>query len=328
MRKTATIAFVLLWTAVCLGTAFAAARSSFDQASAAFRRGRADAALRLIDATLQSNSGDAAAWNLQCRVYLAQGRTDAGIDSCRQAVQLAPANSEFHVWLARAYGARASASGMLAAYKTAKLVHAEFETAVKLDGNNREALADLGQYYVEAPKILGGGCAKAEGIAQRLAAIDPVRSDQLRARIAEAKKDYSAAEQDLRAEIAASHSPDAIAQAWMDLGSFYHRRGRWPEMLTALKNGAVADTIHGAALVDGASTLIQAGRETSLAAQWLQQYLQGNALSETAPAFLVHAQLGDLLKKQGDASGADREFAAARALSTTYVETAVINTGD
>lgn len=328
MRKTTILEFLLLWTVACLGTAFAAARSSVDQASAAFRRGRADEALRLVDSTLQRDSGNAAAWNLQCRVYLAQGRADSAIDSCRQAVQLAPANSEFHVWLARAYGAKASASGMIAAYKTAKLVRAEFETAVKLDGNNREALADLGEYYVEAPKILGGGYDKAELLAQRLAALDSVRAYQLRARIAEAKKDYSTAEQDLRAEIAASRSPEAIAQAWMDLGSFYRRRGRWTEMVSALRNGAVASATHGPALVDGASTLIQAGRESALAAQWLREYLDGNALSDTAPAFQVHAQLGDLLKKQGDASAADREFAMARALSSSYVETAIINTGD
>ena len=328
MRKTTILAFVLLWTVACLGTAFGAARSIVDQASTAFRRGRADDALRLIDSALQRESSNAPAWNLQCRVYLAQSRTDAAINSCRKAVQLAPANSEFHVWLARAYGAKASTSGMIAAYRTAKLVRAEFETAVKLNGGNSEALADLGQYYVEAPKILGGGYDKAEQLAQRLAALDPVRADQLRAHIAEAKKDYPAAEQDLRSEIAASHSPEAVAQAWMDLGSFYRRRGRWTEMVSAVRNGATADTVHGPALVDGASTLIQARRETALAVQWLREYLDGNALSETAPAFLVHAQLGDFLKKQGDASAAGREFAMARALSSSYVETAIINTGD
>ena len=322
------LAFLLLWGAVSFRTALAASRSSVDQARTAFSRGHADDALRLLDNSLHHDSKNAPAWNLQCRVYLAQSRTDAAIESCRQAVQLAPYSSEFHLWLGRVYGAKASTSGMIVAYKTAKLVRAEFETAVKLDGNNREALADLGQYYVEAPRILGGGYGKAEQLAQRLAPLDLVRADQLRARIAEAKKDYSSAERDLRAEVAASHSPEASAQAWMDLGSFYRRRGRWAEMLTALKNGASADTLHGPALVDGASTLIQAGRERALAAQWLHEYLQGNALSETAPAFLVHAQLGDLLKKQGNAPAADREFAAARALSTSYVETAIISTGD
>jgi tetratricopeptide (TPR) repeat protein len=217
---------------------------------------------------------------------------------------------------------------MVAAYKTAKLARAEFESAVSLDGNNREALADLGQYYVEAPRILGGSYDKAADMAQRLTALDHARADELRARIDEAQKDFAGAEQSLRAKIAASQSPEAAAQAWMDLGSFYKRRGRWSDMLAALKKGAATDRAHGPALVDGASTLIAARRETALAALWLRQYLSGNALSETAPAFAVHAELGSLLKKQGNDAEAEREFAAARALSTTYTETATINTGD
>lgn len=323
------IALLLFWTVPSMGTAFAGTRGNLDAARTAFQHGRANAALRALDAAIHENSNNAAAWNLQCRVYLAQGRADDAVASCRHAVQLAPSSSMDHLWLARALGEKASQASLMSAYKTAKLARAEFESAVSLDGNNREALSDLGQYYVEAPRILGGGSDKAEDIAKRLSAIDPARADELRARIAESKKDYATAEQALRAKIAASHaSPESASQAWMDLGSFYQRRGRWNDMLAALKKGAASNTAHGPALVDGASTLIVAKRETALAAQWLREYLNGGALSETAPAFAVHAELGDLLKKQGDTSGADREFAAARALSETWVETATVNTGD
>lgn len=312
-----------------MGTASAGTRGNLDAARMAFQHGRANDALQALDAAIHESSNDAAAWNLQCRVYLAQGRSDDAVDSCQHAVRLAPSSSMYHLWLARAYGQKADNAGMVTAYKTAKLVRAEFESAVSLDGNNREALSDLGQYYVEAPKFLGGSSDKAEDLASRLSAIDPSRAYELRARIAESKKDYAAAEQALRARIAASHaSPEATAQAWMDLGSFYQKRGRWSDMLAALKNGAAANTAHGPALVDGASTLILAKREAGLAEQWLRDYLNGRSLSETAPAFAVHAELGALLKKQGNAPAADREFAAAHALSATYVETATVNTGD
>lgn len=300
-----------------------------DAASAAFRKGQADDALRTVGASLRANSSDAAAWNLQCRIYLAQSQWQNAIPSCQRAVQLEPGNSEYHRWLGHAYGEKASRAKLLAAYQTAKLVHAEFESAVALDGQNRAALSDLGEYYIEAPKMLGGGIGKAEGVAQRLAALDPVRANELRALIAEGKKDYGTAERDWRARIAASNtSAESVAQAWMDLGSFYRRCGRWDEMLAALKTGAAADKNHGPALVDGATTLIRANREPALAAQWLQEYLNGRALSEDAPAFVVHAELGDLLKQNGDQAGANREFAAARALSANYVETAAIHSGD
>jgi tetratricopeptide (TPR) repeat protein len=215
------------------------------------------------------------------------------------------------------------------AFKVAKHVHSEFETAVLLDGHNREALSDLGQYYVEAPAVIGGGDAKALQVALRLDSLDPVRAEELRASVAEKKRDYPAAEQDWRARIGASQSsPEAAAQAWMDLGSFYRRRGRWDEMLAALQSGAAADTNHGPALVDGASTLIEAGREPKLAEQWLREYLDGNGLNDTAPAFAVHVELGDLLKKEGDKQAADLQFAYARALSSIYAKPEKISTGD
>ena len=233
--------------------------ASVSAAQADFTRGRADDALRLLDAELQANNGNAAALNLQCRIYLAQQRWDEAVASCQRAVQAASGNSQYHLWLARAYGEKASRASMVSAYQTAKLAHAEFEAAVSLDGQNREALSDLGEYYVQAPRILGGGYNKAEGIAQRLNSLDPARAAELRAEIAEAQKDYAGAEQNWRARIAASQSSsEAAAQAWMDLGSFYRSRGRYDQMLAALKSGAAADTDHGPSLVDGASTLIAA----------------------------------------------------------------------
>jgi tetratricopeptide (TPR) repeat protein len=319
---------LMLALAVCSGRAFADS-PRLDAARTAFNHGRADDALRTLDAALHDDATDAAAWNLQCRVYLAQGRADNAISSCQRAVRIAPSSSDYHIWLGRAYGEKARHSGMMAAYKTAKLVHSEFETAVSLDGKNRDALSDLGQYYVEAPAMLGGSYGKAQEVAQRLNTVDPARADELRARIAEAKKDYPGAEQAWRARIGASQSSaEAAAQAWMDLGSFYRRRGRWGEMLAALESGAAADSSHGPALVDGATTLIAARREPRLAEQWLREYLDGSALSDTAPAFAVHVELGELLKKQGDVQAANRQFADARALSAVYTEPATISTGD
>lgn len=302
--------------------AIAATSDSLSSARSAFTSGRADDALRFLSTAIGKNSANAVAWNLQCRVYLAQGRWDEAINSCRHAVELVPASSMYHLWLGRAFGEKASHAKLLSAYKIAKLVHAEFEIAVSLDGRNPEALSDLGEYYVDAPGFLGGSDSKAEDLAERLDTLSPARAWELRASIAEKKKDYAGAEQDWRAKIAASQtSAEAAAQAWMDLGSFYRRRGRWNDMLTALENGAAADTQHGPALVDGASTLIKADREPQLAAQWLREYLSGNALSAEAPAFAVHAELGKLLKKQGDLLAANREFAIANALSANYSAT-------
>lgn len=291
-------------------------RENANATQAALNRAEADQALSRLDAALKADPNDGEALNLRCRVYYAEERWDDAIGACERAVQVMPGNSNYHMWLARSYGKKAQQLSLMAAYKMAKLIRAEFETATNLDPKNGEALSDLGQFYAEAPSIVGGGYGKAEGVARQLDGISPVRALELRAQIAEQKKDYAGAETALRAKISASHS---AAQAWMDLGSFYERRQRWDEMLAALNSGAVAaERDHGPALADGAAILMMAGREPRLAIEWMRAYLGSNALSEEAPAFVVHARIGALLKQLGDADGAQKEFDAARALAKDY----------
>jgi len=293
-------------------------RERADAVRGALDRGQADEALQMLDTTLKADPNDAEALNLRCRVYYAEERWDDAISACERAVQIAQGNSSYHMWLGRSYGKKAQQLSLMAAYKMAKMLRAEFETAVNLDPKNGEALSDLGQFYAQAPAIVGGGSGKAEGVAHQLDGFAPERALELRAQIAEQKKDYEAAEKALRAKISASHS---AAQAWMDLGSFYERRQRWDEMLAALQSGAVAaDRDHGPALADGAAVLMIAGREPRLAIEWLRAYLSSSALSEEAPAFVVHARIGTLLKQLGDGRGAQKEFDAARALAQDYTE--------
>jgi tetratricopeptide (TPR) repeat protein len=145
--------------------------------------------------------------------------------------------------------------------------------------------------------------------------VDPVRGHELRTRIADAQKNYGAAESELKESIAASPHPGS---QWMSLASFYRKRSRLDEMVQAIKSGIAADKAHTEAQVNGASSLIRSQRELPLASQMLKDYLDSNQKSEDAPAFAVNVQLGNLLAKQGDAAGAQREYQAALALAHDY----------
>jgi tetratricopeptide (TPR) repeat protein len=300
-------------------------RDAADSARTALNHGRADDALRLLDTALQQDASDAEALNLRCRVLYTEELWDDAIMACERSVQIAPGNSSYHMWLGRAYGEKADRVSFVTAYKMAKLIRAEFESAASLDPRNGEALSDLGEYYVAAPGFLGGGHNKAEAVAVQLDGFAPYRAHGLRARIAEHKKDYVEAEKELRAMVSsASHvSSQTFAQSWMDLGGFYRRQQRWDEMQAALESGSAASTDHGSALVDGASSLLRADRDpkvtVELAVDWMQQYLSGNALSEEAPAFVVHVRLARVFQSQGDSAHAQRELAAAHALASNYV---------
>ena len=277
--------------------------------------GRADHGLESLDQILTQQPQNAEAHNLRCRIYMQEKHWDEAITSCKTAVKLEPSNSEYHLWLARALGEKADRVSFITAYKMAKQIHQEFETAASLDPHNVGALSDLGEFYVDAPGIVGGGTDKAEKLSQQLEAISPEKAHYIRARIADDQKNFTQAEQEFKAAIASAKDPSS---AWMDLASFYRRRQRWDDMIQAVHAGADANTKHDAALVDGASTLIRANRDLPYARQLLEEYLASPNRSEDAPAFGVQVQLGKLLTKLGDEQSAQQQFAAAQELAKDY----------
>jgi tetratricopeptide (TPR) repeat protein len=299
------------------------------QANQALQAGEADKALALLHSLPQGGIWLAEAQNLACRVHLTLQQWDAAERECEQAVRLDSQNtagqnsqisqiSNDHLWLGRALGEKADRASFLTAFSLGKKVRMEFETAVRLNPRNAEALTDLGEFYEEAPGVVGGGAGKAEGVAAQLDKVEPARAHQLRARIAEARKDYGAAEREFKQAIATAAQP---ALHWTTLASFYRRRERWPEMEWAIHNcvGAEERDKHAAvALYDGAGVLTQSNRDPALAARMLEDYLASSSKTEEAPAFEAHLRLARLKKQLGDAAGGQRELAAALQLAHDY----------
>lgn len=313
MRRSVIIAgnFLLLSSALSWGmSAVATEPVRFDLNS-----GHADAALSSLNSALARDPGDAEAHNLRCRVFYEEQLWDAAVADCEAAVRQAPGDSNFHLWLGRAYGQKADHISLVAAYKLARKTGAEFQQAVQLDPRNADALSDLGEFDVDAPSMVGGGMGKAQALVPLLQAVNPAAAQTLQAHIAESRRDFAGAEASFRGAIARSSYP---AGAWMDLASFYRRRGRIDEMVAAVHAGAALDRHHGPALVDGAANLALAHREPQTAILWLQQYLASSAQSEDAPVFVVRAQLAHLLNDQGDGLAAQQQLAAARALASGY----------
>jgi tetratricopeptide (TPR) repeat protein len=292
------------------------------QANAALQAGEADKALALLESVPESSDGAAEAANLECRVRLTLEQWEAAVTECQQAVQLDDQNSGYHLWLGRALGEKADRASFLTAYSLAKRTRAEFEESVLLDGRNGDALSDLGEFYEQAPGVVGGGIDRAEAIAARLASVDPARAHKLRAEIAEQQKDYAEAERQYRQAISASKHP---AAHWISLAGFYRRRKRWTEMEAAVHSGQTAaerdkaESAHaGLALYDGASLLSETHRDPALAAKMFDDYLAGSAKTEEAPAFVAHLRLARLKDQLGDPAAASRERAAALALANEY----------
>lgn len=288
------------------------------QVNRALQAGEADKALGLIGSLPQAGAQMAEARNFKCRVRYALQQWNAAVDECEEAVRLDGQNANNHLWLGRALGEKADRASFMTAYSLAKRVRSEFETAVNLDPRNAEALSTLGEFYKDAPGVVGGGIDKAEGIAAQLDKVDPARAHQLRAGIAEARKDLGAAEREFKQAIATAQNP---ADSWTTLASFYRRRQRWLDLDGAIRNsiGAAEKEKHpGVALFDAAGVLTESNRDPELAAKLFEEYLAGDSKSEEAPAFEAHLRLARLKKQLGDEAGAQREVAATLELAHDY----------
>jgi tetratricopeptide (TPR) repeat protein len=196
----------------------------------------------------------------------------------------------------------------------ARKVQHSFAQAVDLNPANVAALDDLGEYDVAAPSIVGGGLDKAQVLAGQMMPQFPGAAHLLLGRIAQQNNDLKVAESEFRQEVAVQRTPEA----WIDLAQFYQSHKRSDDAVAALKSGLAIDRNHGPVLVDAASILIEADRDSELAERCLRDYLASSAKTDAAPAFKVHMQLSKLLAARGDAKGADRELEAAAELAPAF----------
>jgi tetratricopeptide (TPR) repeat protein len=317
VRKLAAIALAAALGAIASVSA-QAQQSGLPEVSAALQVGEADHALSLLSSLPGAEAQSAEAHNLRCRVLFTLQEWDQAGSECEQAVQLDGQNSDYHMWLGRTLGERASRASFLSAYSLAKRTREEFEQATQLDPHNAAALADLGEFYSSAPGVVGGGMDKAQGVVEQLDHVDPARAAELRARIAEGNKDYATAEREFHNAIKASHQP---AFQWMTLGSYLRRRQQWSAMQTAIESGYAAaqrDRHAAVALYNGATVLIRANRNLDLAAKMLDAYLASPLKTEEAPAFAAYVARARVAAQLGDKTTAKRDHDAALALAAEY----------
>jgi tetratricopeptide (TPR) repeat protein len=278
------------------------------------RAGKANDARRQLDAAIHQNPNDAEAYNLLCRLYFQLEQWDNALHMAEKSVELAPKNSNYHLWLGRAAGRKAEIANPFAAWGLARRVRSEFERAVELDGNNMPARSDLAEYYMEAPGFLGGDKKRAREQADMVARQDPALATYIYARLAE-KQGSAQAEQEYKKAINKSGN---MSRYWIELAYYYRRAGRVADMEAAISQAGQGARQGSAPEYDGAYLLLRTNRNLNAAIQMLKRSLSDNTSSEDAPAFRAHYMLGELLEKQGDNKAAAAEFRSALEMASEF----------
>jgi len=231
-------------------------------------------------AVLDKHSSDAATNFLLGRDYFMLGDFKKSNEFLLRASNLKPASSEYMDWLGRCYGKRAETSNLLSAPGYAAKARQAFEKAVELDGKNADALSDLFDYYLEAPGFLGGGYDKAAVVADRISTFDPAEGYFEKAKLAQKRREFQSAEDQLRHAVAVA--PHKVGHL-IALARFLATEGRSRESDAVLAQAQSINPEAPEIWFAKADILIKQKRNLDEAKMLLQKYVQSPITADDPP---------------------------------------------
>jgi len=255
----------------------AASSAELDQARKLYQLTDYEGSLQILRA-IQPKDGPI--FELIGRNHYMQSEYKKATESLEKAVAAEPDNSDYQLWLGRAFGRRAETASPFTAPSNANKARQHFEKAVQLNPRNMEALSDLFEYYLEAPGFLGGGLDKAVGIAGQMASVDEVEGHWAQARLAERRKEFDTAEHHL--QLAARMAPEQVSRL-IDLARFLAKQGRYQESDQSFRKAEKIAPNSPQVIYARADTYIQQGRNLATARKLLKRYLDAQLTPEDPP---------------------------------------------
>jgi tetratricopeptide (TPR) repeat protein len=266
-----------VWLPMCFAALAFAADPQLDEARRLYNATDFDRSLKILQSI---PSKDAAVFALMGENYYMLTDYKRATECLEKATAAAPADSVFALWLARAYGRRAETSNPFIAPGHASKAHRYFEKAVELDPKNLEAMNDLFEYYLEAPGFLGGGFDKAQAIARRMSELNPAEGFWAQAKLAEKRKEYGAAEMELRR--AAAAAPRQIGKL-IELARLLTRQGRYQDADKAIDAAEQIAPNTPRLIYAKADLYIKSNRHLDVARRLLEQYLSSSLTPDDPP---------------------------------------------
>jgi cytochrome c-type biogenesis protein CcmH/NrfG len=262
---------------ILFGSLLWAGTGDLEQAHKLYELSDFEGSLKVLHELSQRN---AAAYELLGRNYFMTGDYKKATDALEKAIELEPRNSDYAMWLGRAYGRRAETSNPFSAMGHASKARQCFERAAQLNPKNIDALNDLLEYYMEAPGFMGGGMDKAKEVVARISQVDPAEGHWAQSKLDEKRKETASAEEHLRRAL--ELNPQRVGR-FIDLARFLAKQGRYQE---ADQNFARAEELapgNPKLMYARADVYVKSGRNLDVAKDLLERYLQSSVGPEDPP---------------------------------------------
>jgi tetratricopeptide (TPR) repeat protein len=210
--------------------------------------------------------------------YLKSREWDKAVSAMEKAVEMKPKSAAYHLWLGRAYGARAE--NRVFGFNDARRLLREFRKANELDPNDIGIRFDLLEFYAQAPGIVGGGEEKAWAEAESIAKLDPPAGYTARATIYERKEKWDLAEKEY-AEAVRNYPGNPNVHK--DMAQFLFSRGNFEGALKNARNALELESDSAQALFLEAVSQIRLGIDLEKAKKSLEK-LSSGLLGDEDPA--------------------------------------------
>jgi tetratricopeptide (TPR) repeat protein len=256
-----------------------------------------DLAMDLLLEAIEEDDGNAEAHFLITKLLLRKQEHDRAKHHAERAVELDGSVSEYHMWLARAYLAKATESGFINAFRYARKGKKSYEKAVNLDSANVEARLELCMYLVAAPGLVGGSVDKGRAHAMIVEKQDSLYGSYAWASVSERDADLEGAETYLERAVRLDTSSTFYAR--YALGYFYERNGRLDEAGDVFRR-IVADRPEEMTAVFQVGKLsVMTGSDLDEAEACFKRYLEAEVPPNAPSHAAAHWRLGMVYDLQG-----------------------------
>jgi Tfp pilus assembly protein PilF len=277
-----------------------------NQAIALYEKGDYREAVSLLSSGGNSSNNSAELKFWLGKSCLKARKWDDAVKEMEKAVKMEPSNAMYHLWLGRAYGARAE--HRIVGYNDARRLLKEFKKAAELAPDNITIRFDLLEYYAQAPGIVGGSKDKARREAEEISKLKSVRGYTARATIYEREKKWDLAKKEY---MQATLDFPNDADTHKDMAQFLFDREDYENALSNVRKALELHDSSKQSRLLAAASQVRLGRSLEEAGNTLLGLAAG-PLQDEDPAFEnVYYWLGVYYFKKGEKEKSKKAFESA-----------------